>query len=472
MTEFDEVTPEMTVRAREVAALFERASVPLTKEPTTAPLRCMARAPGRLDVIGGLAEYTGALVLGTPLSDGVTVTVQRRADGRVSIYGLSAFSELGGDSFVFDLASMEGGSASFVDTLPEVPWVRAAAGAIRAMLATGKIEGNEAGLTLAVEGSMPPLVDVGMTASVAVAVVMAATQVWDLKFDPAECVQLALRADNDAVGYACGIGAAACALHAVPGCLTQVYCHDTTIRDLLPLPENITILGVDTGFKFDDAKEKYERARAATFMGRRLIDRIVEAVDGFPFRWTGSLSQIPVSDYVGHLRDRFPTKIKGVDFLDRIGETSDPLTHIEPDRTYKIRSRTEHHIYEADRTHQFAERIGHFSRTGERKSLVDAGQLMYASHWSYGQRCGLGSVETDRLVTLLRNRGVEAGIYGARVSAQGSGGVVVVMLESGAKARETLASVISEYEADMSRTARVYDGTSSGALAFGVHTLG
>jgi len=47
--------------------------------------RFVAVAPGRLDVMGGLAEYTGALVLNMTLGDHVCVAVQARCDGKISI---------------------------------------------------------------------------------------------------------------------------------------------------------------------------------------------------------------------------------------------------------------------------------------------------------------------------------------------------------------------------------------------------
>ena len=47
--------------------------------------RFVAVAPGRLDVMGGLAEYTGALVLNMTLGDHVCVAVQARSDGKISI---------------------------------------------------------------------------------------------------------------------------------------------------------------------------------------------------------------------------------------------------------------------------------------------------------------------------------------------------------------------------------------------------
>ena len=39
----------------------------------------MARAPGRLDVMGGIADYSGSLVLQMPLAEACHVAVQRHA---------------------------------------------------------------------------------------------------------------------------------------------------------------------------------------------------------------------------------------------------------------------------------------------------------------------------------------------------------------------------------------------------------
>ena len=41
----------------------------------------MARAPGRLDVMGGIADYSGSLVLQMPLSQACHVAAQRHPAG-------------------------------------------------------------------------------------------------------------------------------------------------------------------------------------------------------------------------------------------------------------------------------------------------------------------------------------------------------------------------------------------------------
>ena len=92
---------------------------------------------------------------------------------------------------------------------------------------------------------------------------------------------------------------------------------------------------------------------------------------------------------------------------------------------------------------------------------------MYESHASYG-RCGLGSEGTYRLVALVRREGLAAGLYGARITAGGSGGTVAVLGRRGATA--AIARVAERTNSRQVPTARVC-GTSPGVMAFGTRSI-
>src|SRR6266480_2384763 len=62
------------------AAFFDRA----------API-IVARAPGRLDLMGGIADYSGALVLELPLAAATFVAAQPASDGCLTVRSLAAF---------------------------------------------------------------------------------------------------------------------------------------------------------------------------------------------------------------------------------------------------------------------------------------------------------------------------------------------------------------------------------------------
>ena len=70
--------------------------------------RFVARAPGRLDVMGGLAEYTGSLVLNMPVGEHVCVALQRSGDENLSILSAHQASHDGGRPTVIPLRNLHG----------------------------------------------------------------------------------------------------------------------------------------------------------------------------------------------------------------------------------------------------------------------------------------------------------------------------------------------------------------------------
>ena len=53
----------------------------------------VSRAPGRLDVMGGIADYTGSLVCEMPLDRAAAVAVRRRDDRHVHVTSLNLLDE-------------------------------------------------------------------------------------------------------------------------------------------------------------------------------------------------------------------------------------------------------------------------------------------------------------------------------------------------------------------------------------------
>ena len=118
---------------------------------------------------------------------------------------------------------------------------------------------------------------------------------------------------------------------------------------------------------------------------------------------------LPREPQPGRVRSRFasvlPETMRGDEFLERYGGTTDRVTRVDPGRTYAVRQPTAHPIREHARVRRFAELLaGH----PDDAALGEMGELMYASHASYSA-CGLGSDGTDLLVELVRRAGPAAG---------------------------------------------------------------
>src|SRR5215212_10900612 len=53
----------------------------------------VSRAPGRLDVMGGIADYTGSLVCELPLDRAAAVALQQRDDRQVQVFSFNLLDE-------------------------------------------------------------------------------------------------------------------------------------------------------------------------------------------------------------------------------------------------------------------------------------------------------------------------------------------------------------------------------------------
>lgn len=443
------------------------------------PTRFAVCAPVRLDVMGGLADYSGSLTVSKTADDHVCVAVQRCPEAILSIALTGSLALDGNLPTVIATCDLRGSNGEWIRAgqwhgeveTPGTVVVRTVVGAVVEMLRATHGSQLDGGFSIAVGSTRDGTPGIGGDAALVSATLLATAAAADVTLQPTKNVELCQRVLNEWLSLPVGISDGACVLLGEPNALMQCRSEPLAIPAQLPLPDNLTVAGIDTGSIHDEAKLKYTRVRTASFMGRALIDRIVKHDGADLLQWNGLLACVSVSDYVDRFRDRIPTKLKGSEFLDRFGETGDPLTRVEPPFVYKIRSRTEHHIYEHARACEFVECLSRAIRNNDEQALHGAGELMYASHWSYGQRCGLGSIATDALVRLIRENAAHAGVYGAKISSRGCGGVVVVLMRSGEKEMEALSAVLKRYQAETGNKPVLLQDSLPGALISGVQRL-
>jgi L-arabinokinase len=164
-----------------------------------------------------------------------------------------------------------------------------------------------------------------------------------------------------------------------------------------------------------------------------------------------------LEDVASHL----PEEMRGTEFLERYGGTSDPVTTVMADGRYRVRAATAHPVYERRRAQTFRQLLSDSPAESRGWRL---GALMYESHASYG-RCGLGSPGTDRLVELVRSAGPAAGVFGARITGGGSGGTVAVVGRADASA--AIGGIADQYERQTGHRPYVFAGSSPGVAAVG-----
>ena len=270
------------------------------------------------------------------------------------------------------------------------------------------------------------------------------------------------------VGAACGIMDQMTSALGRADHLLALRCQPAEVEGFVRLPEDLAVWGIDSGIRHAVTGSDYTGVRVGAFMGYRMIaDRAGLVVQETPTpgvvrvqdpRWGGYLANLTPEEFEREYETYLPETMLGSEFLARFGGTTDTVTRVDPDRTYAVRQPTAHPIRENARVRRFAAILAGGAES--RPDREELGALMFGSHASYSA-CGLGSDGTDELVELVRAAGPDRGLFGAKITGGGSGGVVAVLgLKSAAAA---VREVAEAYAARTGRAVGVHAGSSPGA---------
>jgi L-arabinokinase len=450
----------------------------------------ISRAPGRLDVKGGIADYSGSLVLEMPLEEATFAAVQLDSSRILRIVSVRQDSEFGiqdsggrieekpGANRIFEMSlhdlecdgepvSYEMARARFQSNRP-TRWAAYVAG-VFLVLMREKAARFDHGARMLILSAVPEGKGVSSSAALEVAAMQAVTVAFGIELQPHELAILCQMVENLVVGAPCGVmdqltSACGRARH-----LLGIRCQPADITGTIAIPDDIAIWGLESGVRHSVAGSVYANVRVAAFMGYRMIaelaglkvtrrERGVEIDDPI---WRGYLANLTPAEFEREFAPHLPERVTGAEFLTRFQGTTDPVTEVEPECVYGVRAATSHPVYENHRANLFAEMIGSAENAG-RHTLI--GELMYQSHASYSL-CGLGSDGTDLLVRLVREAGPEEGIYGARITGGGSGGTVAVLASR--DAGDAISRAASRYAELTGHQPQVFFGSSPGASEFG-----
>lgn len=452
--------------------------VELLSRPTNT--KCfVATAPGRLNLMGGVSEPYGSWTLQTTVGQAVHVSAARRTDGEVSIREFADGAKNGHLPFTISASELRDADGSYVEgarareklIAKQSDSVGGALGALVELIRANDSIDFSKGVSIQVSpGDFEGCAHTRASA-MTVASIIALAKVFDISPDERTVENICRRICTEWLNRKACASDLACMLSGEDGLITQRQGTPSELVGSFRLPKGITLVAMDSGVVPHQPEEKLARVHTASLMGCFLIEQIRNHEGLANHTSHGVVSQVSINDYVERFRDRLPTKIKGKEFLAKFADRFEGASRIEPDYIYKVRSRTEHHIYEHARARQFAETIARATRTGEQQALIDAGEFLYASHWSYGQRCGLGSVETDLLVNLIRKASTSGDVFGAKITGFGCGGVLAILARSGDQTMTALHEAMATYTQKTGLQPRILPNGVHGALKAGVHVM-
>jgi len=333
----------------------------------------VARAPGRVNLIGEHTDYNGGFVLPVAVESAVTVTATARPDAVLRLRS----GKLDGTAVVPGAAD---------PSRVEPRWARYPAAVVTALRRSGL---PPVGFEAEIASDLPPGGGLASSAALCAATALAAVAVAgagpEAVRDRRALARLCRDAEAAATGVRCGLMDPYCALLAEEDAALLLDCRAET-HEAVPIdPDRIALVIVDSGARRELEAGEYNRRREE-------CERAVALLDG-----------------VGSLRDLSPADLPG-----RIAGLPDPLP-----------ARVRHVVTENARTLAAAAALA----AGD---AVRFGRLLDESHASLRDDYDVSGPELEAAVAAARR---VPGCTGARLTGGGFGGFVVAAAEPGAADR-------------------------------------
>jgi len=429
----------------------------------------VARAPARLDVMGGIADYSGAHVCEAVLGRGMLMALQPRTDRTLRIRSM----QFGRRSLPVEtrvpldyFSSSDGyGSYSEVRDLcqanPLASWASYIVGSIFTTMKEESIE-LPYGFSLLLLSAVPMNVGIGSSAAVEIGTLCCLNAYLGLGLEAVRISRLGQMAENRVVGAPCGIMDQIAIAGGQHGKLTHILCRPGEVVGQIEIPAGTGFIGINSMVRHSVAANPYSDVRIGAFMGKRIINGIRARTGNAAVDY---LTEISVEELKSHYLPHLPEAILGSEFLALHKTHDDPVTRIQPDATYPVKGPALHPIEENERVLRFIEAL-RAARDGDEKGLFAAGEAMYAAHDSYRQNCHLSVEGVDYLVDAVRKRGAKSGLYGAKITGGGTGGTVAVFgrLEA---IEQHIPRIAVEYSRRSGAMPDIFQGSSPGAMEFG-----
>ena len=323
----------------EAASCFRWPSADSAATPSYYDELVLARAPGRLDLMGGIADYSGSLVLQMPIREACLVAMQRQPSpspgelAKLRIVSLGADDNHRAPAFEMPLkALLKAGSADGPITYeaaralfkanPSTLWAAYVAGCLLVLAREKGVDFGADGLTILLRSDVPEGKGVSSSASIEVATMCALLQCYapevaavcgpalvpgtgTIPIPGRELGLLAQMVENRVVGAPCGVMDQMASLLGRQGQLLALLCQPAEPLAYVDIPSSLSVWGIDSGIRHAVSGADYGSVRVGAFMGycwlqQRAFARLIEAKrdeaeDGFQDSLAVSSTTTPLS---------------------------------------------------------------------------------------------------------------------------------------------------------------------------------
>lgn len=359
-----ETAPERLQRA--LSRHFETGPSPNSSDGRASCV--VARAPGRVNLLGGHTDYSGGFVLPTTIDRAVYVALRASGDETVRLRSVD-FDE----DATFSLEA-----ETAIEELPT--WARYVAGVTAELRRRGYApEGFEA----LIAGNIPLGAGLSSSAALEVATAVGLGELFSLGLGAVETARLCQRAEQEHIGVECGIMDQFSSRLGRAGHALFLDCRSLEHRHVpLPLAEDVCLVVADSGVRRELASSKYNERRRECEEAARFFAQFDASIE--------SLRDVPEA------------------LIEKQGTELDDT----------LRRRARHVVSENERVERGATLLA----DGDLEAF---GQLMNASHASLASGYEVSCAELDALVEIAQS--VE-GVLGTRMTGAGFGGCTVTLV--------------------------------------------
>ncbi len=326
----------------------------------------IGEAPGRVNLIGEHTDYSGGFVLPTVIPQTTAVAVAANADRQARLWSADVPPEQQQARYTVGSEARTGTWADYVQ-------------GATAVLGSGHTLG---GFDALIRSDVPLGSGLSSSASLAVAVLRALRDLFELRIDDVMMAGLARRIETEFIGVPIGVmDPIACAL-GTPDHAIFLDTRDLS-WELVRIPQTAEVVVINSGISHSHATGGYRTRREECDAATRALG-------------------------VHELRDLGESDLGRLDALDPT-----------------LARRARHVITENARVLAAVDAL-------HRRDIVRFGTLMDASHASLRDDYEVSTPEIDRMVSIARG---QRGVLGARITGGGFGGAIVLLVQAGDGAR-------------------------------------
>lgn len=368
-------------------------------EPTA-----LVSAPGRVNLIGEHTDYNLLPVLPFAINRRLILAARETADGVVSVRS-AAFAPP---------ARMERSHPAHAGAA----WQRYISGVLGELseIAPGK------GADVLVDGDLPADGGLSSSSAFSVGLIAALTRAWGEPLEPAECAEIAIRAERHVGVETGGMDQRVIALGKAGHALRIDFLPLATRH--VAIPAGLSLLIADSGKrapKGGAARDAYNER----VIGTRVAALLLADMLGVEVETNPTLGNVADIDVVDIMVEELPEKISARDAARSAKVDPKVLASLsagdfDQNAMLPVKRYARHVLSEAQRVNE----AEHALSAGDLKRL---GAVLNESHNSLREDYRCSTPELDRVAAAMR----KAGAFGARLTGAGFGGFAVAAVPSG-----------------------------------------